>query len=165
MIAGGPQIDIADHVEVVVVDVDDFHGVFIFQGVRDRPTDNLLFGKVDRAFVMGMVQLSRSNQRNDSRRINVISNLFSDNRDIVTLRFVQERKAALNGTWHAQAPTRLRRHWEDPMRLQDHPRSMVPGLEHDHIALEREICLPGSSGNRAKQESEYSKFPESVQWN
>jgi hypothetical protein len=50
----------ADHVEVVVVDVDHFLGVLIDQRVRHRPADADDLGVVDRALVVGVVQLHRA---------------------------------------------------------------------------------------------------------
>ena len=51
------RVDVAHHVEVVVVDIDDFARIFVDQRVRNRPADALDFGVVNRALVVGMVLL------------------------------------------------------------------------------------------------------------
>ena len=96
------QINVADHVEVVVVDVDNFDRVLINQRVGERPTDNLSFGVVNRALVVSMVQLSRSDQGNNSWRIDVVRDLFLDHRHVVSLDFVHKWQSTLHfvGSFH-----------------------------------------------------------------
>lgn len=55
MIAGHSHIDVTDHVEVVVVDVDDFDRILVLECVGNWPADNFSLSKVDRALVVDVV--------------------------------------------------------------------------------------------------------------
>ena len=56
-IRAGPSVDIADHVEVTLVDVDHLDGIFVGQCMWYRPSDARLFAVVHCALVMDVVQL------------------------------------------------------------------------------------------------------------
>ena len=57
------RVDVAHHVQVVMVDVDHFLGVFVAQRVRHRPADAADVFVVDRALVMSVMLLSRADER------------------------------------------------------------------------------------------------------
>ena len=90
------KIDVANHMEVIVVDVDNFNRVVVDQSVWEGPADNASFGVIDCAFVVSVVQLSGSDKRNDSRRIDVVGDFFLDHGHIVSLNLVQEWDTTLN---------------------------------------------------------------------
>ena len=98
------KIDIANHVEVVVVDVEDFDGILIHQGVWERPAHDFSLCVVDSTLVVSVVKLSRTDQRNHARRINVVSDLLFNDRDVVSLSLVQERNAALYSVGSLHSP-------------------------------------------------------------
>ena len=56
-----PTVDVAHHVEVVMVDVNDFLGVLIRGCVGDGPAHARHLGKVDDALVVSVVKLGRTN--------------------------------------------------------------------------------------------------------
>ncbi len=58
IIAAGADIDVSDHVEMVVVDIEDFLSLFGGGRVRNRPTDPRHFRVINRAFVMAVVELA-----------------------------------------------------------------------------------------------------------
>ena len=60
IIAAGSTGDIANLMEVVVVDVNDLGGFWIVQSVGNWPADNGFLGEIDSAFVMSVVQLGRT---------------------------------------------------------------------------------------------------------
>lgn len=101
------QVNVSDHVKVVVVDVDDFHRIFVFQSMRNRPAYNFPFGEIDRAFVVSVVQLSGSYQRDDSRRIDVVGDLVDHHRYVVTLCFVEKRDSTLHWVGTLKRPPDL----------------------------------------------------------
>ena len=55
-----------------MVDVDNFHTFFIFQGVWNWPTVDRTLFEVNGALVVSMVQLSEPNQRNEPWIVNVV---------------------------------------------------------------------------------------------
>ena len=83
--------------EVVVVDVDDLNCFFVFQGVRYRPPVDGTFFEVHGALVMGMVQLSKTDQRDESRIIDIIGDLFLDDSNSITLLFEKQWVATATG--------------------------------------------------------------------
>ena len=90
-------IRIADHVEVVVVDINDFDAFLVIKGVRNRPAvDGPLF-EVDRALVVSVVKLCESDQWHESRLVHVVRNLAFDNADPVALLLVQKGNTATDG--------------------------------------------------------------------
>ena len=93
-----PGIGITAHVEVVMVDVDDFHTFFIFQGVWNWPTVDRTLFEVNGALVVSMVQLSEPNQRNEPWIVNVVSNLLFDDADLVPLLFVEQGNSTADRT-------------------------------------------------------------------
>lgn len=100
-----PKVEVAtSHVEVVMVDVNDFCCIFVDQSVWERPPNDLTFCEIDRAFVVNVVQLNRADQWDHTRRIDVISYSFFDHRHVVTLRFVQKRNTALDGSSAFESP-------------------------------------------------------------
>ena len=98
------QIDIAHHVEVVVIDVNDFLDFLVHKRVWEGPADNSSLGEVNLAAVMRVVQLSRTDQRHDARRINIVGDLLFDDANVVALRLVQEREASLDRSSSLQGP-------------------------------------------------------------
>ena len=90
------KVGIASHVEVVVVNVDDFYRIFVDRCMRRWPADDLLFGVVDRALVVCVVQLGWTNQRIHTWWIDVVSDRLLDHLHVVALNLVKERKATLN---------------------------------------------------------------------
>ena len=70
-------VDVADHVQVVMVDVDDFFGLFVPQRVRHGPADAANVFVVDRAFVVSVMLLRRADERIHARRIDVVGDLVS----------------------------------------------------------------------------------------
>ena len=71
-----------------MVDIKYLNGVFVLKGVRYRPTDNLSLREINGAFVVSVMQLDGANQWNNPWRIDVVSDLFFNDRNVVTLRFV-----------------------------------------------------------------------------
>ena len=65
------KIDVANHVEVIVVDVDDFNRVFIQSCVWDWPASNGTLGEVNGALVVSVVQLCWSDEWNDLSLIHI----------------------------------------------------------------------------------------------
>ena len=84
VVAVGATVDIANDVQVVVVDVDYFNFFDVFQRMRHWPSFADRLREVNRAFVMSVVELSRSNQRIYSRRINVVSDQIFDDPNVVS---------------------------------------------------------------------------------
>lgn len=92
------RIDVADHVEVIVVDVDDFDGVFVLQLMRNRPANIGDFREVDRTLVVSMMELSGADGGDESRRIDVIGDLLFDDSHVVPLLFVQVGQSTFDRT-------------------------------------------------------------------
>src|SRR5690606_32186744 len=99
----GIRFDVAYHMEVIMVDVDHFNHLAVVQGMRNRITDDRLLAAVDRALVVSVVQLSRSDQWVEPRRVDVVSDLFLDDPHVVALLLIQEWYAALNGACALQS--------------------------------------------------------------
>ena len=90
------KVRIAGHVEVVVVNVDDFNRVLINKCVRRWVANDLAIRVVDRALVVSVTQLSWTDQRINSWRIDVVSDLLFDDLNVVPLMLIQEWYATLN---------------------------------------------------------------------
>ncbi|MBI2480021.1 MAG: metallophosphoesterase [Planctomycetia bacterium] len=90
------RIDVAHHVEVIVVDVDDFNRVLVCQLMRNRPANIGDFREVDRAFVMSMMELSGSNGWDEPRRIDIVRDFLFDHPHVVPLLFVQVGQSAFD---------------------------------------------------------------------
>ncbi len=91
-----PVVQIPDHVEVIMIDIDDFDFFGFFERVRNRPADTDPFVEVHDAFVASMVQLDGTDQRHNARRIDKVGDLFLDDADVVALDFLGERDATAN---------------------------------------------------------------------
>ena len=70
------SVNIADHMQVVVIDIDDFYRILVRLRVRQRPTHTRRFGEVNRALVVSVMLLNGSDQRHDTNRIDVILSLI-----------------------------------------------------------------------------------------
>lgn len=90
------RVNIPNHVQVVVIDVDNFDFFWFVECVWDWPTYTSLLIKVDDALVVGMVELSRANEWIDSWGIDVVSDLFLDDANVVTLCLFEEWHPAAN---------------------------------------------------------------------
>jgi len=90
------KVRITGHVEVVVVDVEYFYRVLVHQCVRCWVTNDLAICVVNRALVVSVVQLCRTDQRIHARWIDVVSDLFLDDLNVVTLMLKEERHTTLN---------------------------------------------------------------------
>ena len=62
--------------EVVMVNVDHFDRVPVMQCVRNGISDDRFLVEVDRALVVGVVQLCRTDQRIETWWVNVICDFF-----------------------------------------------------------------------------------------
>jgi hypothetical protein len=60
LLASLAKVDIADHMEVVMVDIEHFGGFFVDECMRNRPTNYRALFEIDRTFVMHVVQLNRA---------------------------------------------------------------------------------------------------------
>ena len=98
------KVRVACHMEVVVIDVDHFSRVLVLKRVRERPANNFAFGKVGRDLEVHVVQLGWSKQRINSWWIDVVSDLFFHEANVVTLCLVKEWHSALNATCSLQCP-------------------------------------------------------------
>jgi hypothetical protein len=118
-------------VQVVVVDVDHFDRLFVFESVRHGPTvDGPLF-KVDRALVVSMVQLSHADKRDEPRWIDVIGDLALHDLNVVPLFFVEERNAAANRSGFFQSLHDFVVAW----RIKSDYRSTCSDRTHDRDAF------------------------------
>ena len=104
MRAAFAKVHVSNHVEVVVIDVDHFDGVFVNQGVWERPANDFSFREVGCNLEVHVVQLSWSKQRIDSWWIDVISDLFFYETQVVALLFVQEWNTTLNTSCSFESP-------------------------------------------------------------
>jgi hypothetical protein len=59
-------------VEVIMIDINDFLAVLVNESVRNGPPNTFHFLKVNRALVISVMQLSRTNKWVVPRRINII---------------------------------------------------------------------------------------------
>jgi len=89
VIASGAAIHISDHMQVVVIDVDNFDSILVFGRIWDGPADFGRLCEIDRALPVNMMKLSRTDQRIDPRRIDRIGDQLFDNPHITTLGFVE----------------------------------------------------------------------------
>ena len=96
-IRGGVGIDVANHVEVVVVNVDHFDRFPIFQSVGHGVPDDGFFVKVNRALVVSVVQLCWSNQRIEPGRVDVIRDFLFDDANVVSLLFPKQWDTTFDG--------------------------------------------------------------------
>jgi len=85
-----------------VVDVDDFFAL-ISVGHRDRPVRPDCFVKVDRAFVMAVMQPSWPDERIKATLIDSVNDRFNHDPDVVHVRFCNEGKSArsANTRWQS----------------------------------------------------------------
>ena len=97
-------IDIAAHMEVIVIDVQNFDRFLVRSRIRDRPADMGDLGEVHRAFVMSMVQLSWADGRNESRRVDIVADLLFHDSHSAPLGFMQQREATFDGSSSFQSP-------------------------------------------------------------
>ena len=92
------RFDVADHMEVIMVDVDDLDDFAIIQRVRNRITNDRPLAAINRALVVSVMQLRWADQRIKPRWIDVVGDPFLDDANVVALTLEQEWHAALNGT-------------------------------------------------------------------
>ena len=90
-----------------MVDVEHFLAVFVDERVRHRPADAGHFLEVDRALVVGVVELHWSHERHVPRRIDVVGDLALRDADVVALDLVEERPVALHGAGLLEGPHHL----------------------------------------------------------
>ena len=90
-----------------MVDIHHFLAVFVHQRVGHRPADPLHFLEVDRALVVGVVQLGRPGQRIVPRRIHVVGKLALRDPHVVPLDLIEERPVALDRTGLLERPHHL----------------------------------------------------------
>ena len=90
-----------------MVDIHHFLAVFVHQRVGHRPPDPLHFLEVDRALVVGVVQLRRPGERIVPRRIHVVGQLALRDPHAVSLDLIEERPVALDGTGLLERPHHL----------------------------------------------------------
>ena len=81
------RLGVTHHVEVVMVNVDNFDCFPIVKRVRYWISDRRSLVEVDRALVVSVVQLSRADQRIEPWRVNVIGDLLFDDANAVSLGF------------------------------------------------------------------------------
>jgi len=91
-------------VEVVVVDVNGLDHFHVIQRVGDRVADDRSFAAVDRALVVGMMQLGGADQRIEAGRIDVIRDLLFEDPDVVPLFFPQEGDTTFGRTGPLDGP-------------------------------------------------------------
>src|SRR4051812_37731849 len=89
-------VDVSDHVQVVMVDVDDFFGLFIAKRVWHGPADAANVFVINRALVMSMVVLSGANERIHAWRVDVVSNLAFYDSHMVAIAFPHAGNTALD---------------------------------------------------------------------
>ncbi len=94
----GVRLGIANHVEVVVVDIDRLNHFAVIECVRHWIADDRSLAAIDRALVVSVVQLGWSDQRIEAARVGVVSDLLLDDSHVVALLLIQEWDAALNRT-------------------------------------------------------------------
>ena len=97
-------IYVAHHVQVVVVDIDDFLAVLIHGGVGHGPADVSDLDKVDGAFEVDVVDLYGADQRHHAGRIDAVLDELADDADLVPLFLMAKRNSALNGPGLLQPP-------------------------------------------------------------
>ena len=114
-----PGIGIAAHMEVIMVDVDHLDALVVLERVRNRPTVDRSLFEVHRALVVGVVQLSKANQRDKPRIIDIIGYLDLGDPDLVPLFLMQERNPTTNRTGSFQGMDNLVVTW----RIDRHVRS------------------------------------------
>ncbi len=91
------HIKVANHVEVIVVNIDNFFGVPVKECVWYRPANPTNILVIDRAAIVGVMLLSWSDERVMPRRIHVVSNFAFYDPNVVPIAFPQERYATFNG--------------------------------------------------------------------
>jgi hypothetical protein len=91
------HIKVANHVEMVVVDIDNFFCVLVNKCVRYRPAHPTNVLIIDRAAIVGVMLLSGPNEWVMSRGIHVVSNFAFYDTDIVPIAFPQEWDTTFNG--------------------------------------------------------------------
>lgn len=108
-------IHVTHHMQVIVVDIDDFDGVLVDEAMRNRPGDVDGFAEIDRAFEVSVVQLRGSNQRVEPGWVDIICNEFFDDPHVIAVLFIEEGHAAFGRagsfqgshdfviTWHVQS--------------------------------------------------------------
>ena len=79
-----------------MVDVEYFYAFLVVQGVWHGPAVDCSFLKVHGTLVVSVVELSESDQRNEPRVINVISDFFFDDSNAIALLFIEKRNSASN---------------------------------------------------------------------
>ena len=91
-------IGIAAHVEVIMVDVNHLDALVVLKRVRNRPAVDCSLFEVHRALVVGMVQLSKANQRDKPRIVDIVGYLDLGDPNLVPLLLMQERNPTTNRT-------------------------------------------------------------------
>ena len=87
---GGP-----DGMEMVLIDINHLRGIPFFNRVGDRPADTDGLFIINRAAIVNVMNLNRSGEREDARRIDVIGDQFLDDLDVVPIPGFQERNPAV----------------------------------------------------------------------
>ena len=107
-------IRVTHHVQVIVVNIDDFDGVLIDEAMRNRPGDVGGFAEINCAFEVSVMQLCGSNQRVEPGWIDIVCNEFFDDSHVIAVLFIEEgdttfgRAGSFQGshdfviTWHVQ---------------------------------------------------------------
>jgi hypothetical protein len=85
-----PGIRITTHVEVIMVNVDDFYTLVVFERIWNRPSVDRAFFEVHGALVVCMVQLSEADQGDESWIVDVVGDLFFHDPYFVPLLLMQE---------------------------------------------------------------------------
>ena len=88
------SVRITNHMEVVMVNVENFYTLFVVKSIRYRPSVDRPLFEVDCAFVVCVMQLSEADQRNEPRIVDVVRNLFLDDSNSIALLFKQQRDSA-----------------------------------------------------------------------
>jgi len=105
------DITATDAVEVILVNVDDFHAIFDPELVRDGPTDVCNFLKKDGSPVMSVMYLHRTYQGHNSHRINIVRNQFYRNTLDIAIRHFQAGNASGDGADSVQLSNDLIVRW------------------------------------------------------
>lgn len=71
-----PGIRITTHVEVIMVNVDDFYTLVVFERIWNRPSVDRAFFEVHGALVVCVVQLSEADQGDESWIVDVVGDLL-----------------------------------------------------------------------------------------
>jgi hypothetical protein len=107
-------IHIPHHVQVIVVNINDFDGVLIDEAMGNRPGDVGGFAEINCAFKVSVMQLCGSNQRVEPGWVDIVRNKFFDDSHVIAMLFIEEGDTTLGRagsfqsshdfviTWHVQ---------------------------------------------------------------